>query len=349
MRKSFIKTAALTTMLTVCLSATAFAGDMVLAENTTGIIEENNEKSGLLIDNDAVSEMLQNDLKENPHYVENPVFTESIGAKLKKSAEYQVNAGEGDIYEPNNGPAAATQGKSGSKVNATIHADTDVDWYGFQVTQADVNDGVIYSFILTNIPIGCDYDMYLLDETFAGYADLQSGNTTEQFYLTFNTAGTYYVAVQSDLGYSDSAYTLYFGRTYKSGYRSYTDTGLTYNFGNIPLGNTTEMFTGWLSYNLTNATDIPDSAIVERFYLTDHGNGAYWIGLSKWLAAQNGDIYKQYGGILLMDMNYGNNYYVKQNWSIRGSIIHSNYFVWTPKVAIEYQYPVIPQNLRFIN
>ena len=64
----------------------------------------------------------------------------------------------GDSYEANNGPAVATKGRYNKITYASLHDANDVDWYTIEVL--DTSKPI--SVFLTNIPSGCDYDMYLL-------------------------------------------------------------------------------------------------------------------------------------------------------------------------------------------
>lgn len=42
-------------------------------------------------------------------------------------------------------------------------------------------------------------------------------------------------------------------------------------------------------------------------------------------------------------------YYVKQNWSLWGTIQYSQYFTWQPRYFIEYKFVVAPQTLFYVN
>ena len=75
------------------------------------------------------------------------------------------------------------------------------------------------------------------------------------------------------------------GDYYRVGQYGYVDTGLDISFGNIPVGNTTPVYRGWYTYDLSNEASIPNDAIVTKIYLTGNGNGAYWLGFYKMMAA----------------------------------------------------------------
>lgn len=277
---------------------------------------------------------------------------------LKQGTASKLTADSvGDAFENNNGPTLATTTQFNKVTRATIHEDTDADWYKFSVTQSDVNNGNAYSFILTNIPNQRDYDMYLVtynnSELGVVYYDLQDGATSEAFYLTFSTAGDYYVVIQgkagySDTNFSDTPYVLYFGDLYRSGSFPRTDTGLSIDFGYVPVGNTTPVYRGYYAYDLSNNTSIPDGAIVDNFYLTNDGNGAYWIGFMKVLLAAGQNLsFTQYGLLDLMDTSDAT-LYVKQLWGIGGYLTASTSFVWEPKIQITYTYPVVLDNLHYL-
>lgn len=122
----------------------------------------------------------------------------------------------------------------GKKVTAPIHYATDVDWYKLEI----VDTFIPYSFVLMDIPRGCDYDMVLFNSDLSGaYYEFQEGNTTEEFYINVSQPGTYYVAVQPYAGFSDSPYTLYYGPAFQVGDTNWRDPEPSFNFGYIPQGN----------------------------------------------------------------------------------------------------------------
>ena len=261
----------------------------------------------------------------------------------------------GDSYEPNNGPANATTGRYNKLTYATIQ-ENDVDWYKIDVLSSEEP----ISIFLTNIPSNCDYDLYLIqyDSTngiTAAYANTESGTTSEAMY-GYVEAGTWYVVVQANSSiennYSTSSYTLYMGDYYRNRQYGYVDTGLDISFGYIAVGNTTPVYKGWYTYDLTNNTSIPDDAMVTQIYLTDSGNGAYWLGFYKMLAAGGQGIQLE-EKIGQMDLMYSddsaNTLYVKQPWLIGGHIIASTNFIWEPQILIAYEFGATVQNLRFLS
>ena len=124
----------------------------------------------------------------------------------------------------------------------------------------------------------------------------------ENAMFTFNTAGTYYVIVFSASGCSNSNYALYFGRFILSDSYGYESTGVTINFGYIPQGNQYTTYSGYYAYDLTNNTEILDTAFVTKFRMTSDGNGANWAGFVKQIWTEDGTGYQQLGGIELFNI-----------------------------------------------
>lgn len=185
------------------------------------------------------------------------------------------------------------------------------------------------------------------------YYNLQTGNTSETLYGSVAEAGTYYVVIQPNSSvadnYSDTTYKLYAGDYYRTDQYGYVDTGLDIEFGYIPVGNTTPVYKGWYSYDLTNNPDIPDGSIVRKIYLMDNGNGGSWIGFYKMLAAggQGIQLEEKIGQITLM-YSGDNELLAKQEWLIAGHLIASTYFTWEPDILISYKFPVTISNLRYL-
>ncbi|WP_077610573.1 hypothetical protein [Clostridium sp. Marseille-P2415] len=257
--------------------------------------------------------------------------------------EAMALASSGDKYEPNNSIATATGGLMGQKITATIH-EGDVDWYKLEI----LDTSEPYSFVLMNIPSGCDYDMALFNSDLTGaYYNFQAGNTAEEFYININQTGTYYLAVQPNTGYSDYPYTLYFGPAFKNGDTGWRDPGLSFNFGYVPLGNDYDTYVPSQYYDLTNDSTIPNGSVMTTLDMTADGNGAYWIGFFKYIKEPSGYGMEQIGNLdrfVVPDMAY----YVKQNWEIFGKIRHSNYFVWEPRILIGYKFIVTPQTMVYV-
>lgn len=264
-------------------------------------------------------------------------------------------AATGDSYEANNGPNVATSGRYNKVTYGSIHDASDVDWYTIEV----LDDTKPISVFLTNIPNGCDYDMYLLQyDPQVGittmYYNIKSGNESEELAGTVEEIGTYYVVIQAsssipDNNFSSSNYALYMGDYYMVGQHGYVDTGLDISFGNIAVGNTTPVYKQWYTYDLRNDASIPDDAIVTKIYLTGNGNGAYWLGFYKMLAAgdQGIQLEQKLGQVDLM-YSGDNRLIAKQRWLIGGNILASKGFVWEPKILIAYKYEASISNLRFL-
>ena len=260
--------------------------------------------------------------------------------------------GTGDSYEANNGPAVATTGRYNQVTYASIHDANDVDWYKIEILDADNP----ISVLLTNIPSGCDYDMFLVqyndtDGITKMYHNVQAGTSAENLGGFVDEAGTYYVVIQPDTSvennFSTSSYKLYVGDYYRVGQYGWVDTGLDIQFGYRPVGTTTTYYSSWYSYDLTNNTSIPTGAIVNKIYLDDAGNDAYTGGFYKQIGDAQGAIATKLGGIDLM-YSSDNEYYAKQEWFIRGYLQVSLSYEWEPRILIAYKYPVTIENARFL-
>lgn len=185
------------------------------------------------------------------------------------------------------------------------------------------------------------------------YYDTKTGTTPETIYGTLGEEGIYYVAVQGNQtlqnNFSSSTYTLYIGDYYKTDYFGYVDTGLNISFGDIPVGNEVPVYRGWYTYDLSNDKNIPDDAYVTDIYLTGGGNGAYWIGFYKMMAAadQGLQLEDKLGQVNLMYKGE-NRLRVKQKWLIGGHILASSNFVWEPQILMGYRYAAVPANIKFL-
>lgn len=259
----------------------------------------------------------------------------------------------GDEFENNNGPSLATKNMLYSTLYATIDNPNDSDWY--EVVIGDTSHP--YSFILTDIPSGCDYDMYLVtyDDTNGlemQYYDLKNDNESEAFYLNFYNTGTYYIVVQPKLGYSDTNYSdeqykLYMGNFYKKGTYGYVSTGISAKFGYVADSNTTYKYSNIYSYNLTNNTNIPNGATVTEIRLTSSGNSAHWLNFYKIISSSSGGISETKLGTIDVMYSETSNVQVKQVWNIQGKLLASNNFIWQPLIQFSYRYPIVLENEQY--
>ena len=319
----------------------------VLAEDAVEYIDD--VTMSPMLDEDVTDEFISK-FEESEHVIDDDDFiaADDLLAKFGKNVNdiskndepvFKLFSSNGDKLEPNNSKEDASVGCINHKIKATIHDLDDMDWYKIDVSTIDKN----YSLVLTDIPSGCNYDMVLLSEDLSsGYASDNEGTVPEEIYITANKQTTYYVVVGSSGGYSDKPYTLYLGKTIVYGDTGWRDTGLTFNFGNsactLPMQ----------YYNLSSDNTIPNDNAIYRFQLSDSGNGAYWRGLYKYIRAENGDEYWQYGKIDTFDLPTDKVYNSKQRWGIYGSIEQSSYFVWRPKIYIMYMFFAKPETMRFI-
>lgn len=99
----------------------------------------------------------------------------------------------------------------------------------------------------------------------------------------------------------------------------------------------------WYKIEVLNAAN-PISLI-----LTDTGNGAYWIGFYKMLAAggQGIQLEEKIGQIELM-YSGDDELLVKQEWLIGGHILASTNFVWEPNILFIYKFPATIQNINYL-
>lgn len=296
----------------------------------------------------ASSDFRESNNDSNIPEIISPVFTSveneerlfPLDSSLSTDEEVELQNRSGDQYESNDSIATATNGLQGQVVNATIHSATDVDFYKFEVLN---NDPI--SILLYNIPYGCDYDLYLFNSDQSGwYTDFQDGTTAETFYIYLDDPGTYYVAVDSYSGYSDSPYSLYFGKSYVDKGTEWMDPNMSFPFGNVPYGTTKTLAAQ--NFNLTNNNSIPDGAVVTSFHLTSHGTGGTYGGFTKYVKPGNGATVSALGGIEVITLPP--NTLVKQNWQIWGSVQYSNYFTWEPQILIQYQFFVTPITAHFV-
>ena len=176
------------------------------------------------------------------------------------------------------------------------------------------------------------------------YTDFQNGTTAETFYISLDEPGTYYVAVDSNSGYSSSPYSLYFGPSYVTRNTGWINPGMSFAFGNVPHGTTKTLPAQ--NFNLTNATSIPNNATVSQFYLSSDGTGGTYGGFYKYLKPASGSTVSVLGGIQVIPLP--TNTPVKQNWQIWGSVQYSNYFTWQPQILIAYEFFVTPATTIYL-
>lgn len=302
----------------------------------------------VLYENGDVKQILFEDLQSQFPIVDESDFVDfglsfPFGAYSLNSIDTMANTNTGDQYETNNMYSTATNGLMGKRISATLH-DGDVDWYKMEVF--DTSEP--YAFILMDIPSNCNYDMIVVNsEITEGYVDFKDGNTSEVFYINFNTEGTYYICIQSSSGYSSTPYTLYFGQAIRNGGTGWRSSGLTFNFGYKPQGGTDYKQCEPKNYNLANDNTIPDGAVLTDLRLDNNGNGGTWGGFYKYIKDASGNYMQQYGNLDAFAVPQ-NSYYVKQNWEIWGKVLYSYSFTWQPNILVGYKYVVAPQTMRFV-
>lgn len=319
----FVVAVIFTTMIAICVLATSFDSNAMTSKND-------------VVDNPiCVKHLTEKDFKSV-----NASGREIISRLGLAPNIMRRTTAVGDQYEPNDGIVGATQGVQGQVIQATIHSATDMDFYQFEV-----NANEELSILLYNIPSGCDYDLYLFNSNqSAWYTDFQDGSLSEEFYISLNESGTYYVAVDSNSGYSESPYSLYFGFSYVYGDTGWIEPGYSFAFGSVPRGTLKTLSAKTI--NLTNQMSIPDGATVDAFYLSNEGNGDDYAGFTKYLEPASGHTVQQYGALQVMPVPA--NTLVKQNWRIWGSVSYSDYFTWEPRYLVQYKFFVTPRTTRFL-
>lgn len=139
----------------------------------------------------------------NYYYIK--VYTYNGTSSTDSYRLYTSWAADGDSYEPNETVSAAKSLSVGSYYYPTLHATTDTDYFKYYLSS-----GTSYTFTMTSIPSGNDYDIKLVnssDSTLGGsYA---GGNGDESFTYTPSSSGYYYIKVYSYSGFSATdSYTL---------------------------------------------------------------------------------------------------------------------------------------------
>ncbi len=266
---------------------------------------------------------------------------------LEEGLEAEADTYTPDKFESNDTLETAIAGKAQHLIQANLHSEEDMDCYKFEVTSDDVSNKVEYTFILSDIPLDCNYDMLIVNGDLEGYVCNSEGNTMEGVKMRFNTAGTYYVVVFSSNGCSESNYSLYYGRSEVLSYYGFAYTNLEIKFGYVPQGTRNPVYMGPYSLDLEDKTEIPENAKVKEFFITAEGTGGNYGGFYKQLYAPDGTKFEQMGGIEKINIPSGK-YLVRQNWNIGGSVLFSNYFTWEPRIQVVYTYEVTPATMYYV-
>jgi len=118
---------------------------------------------------------------------------------------------------------------------------------------------------------------------------------------------------------------------------------MKFNFGYNNYGSSAPWLSPYQEIDLSNASFIPNQALISKLYISNDGNGAYWAGFYKLV---NG--VQQMGGLQAPFPLQENKYSVKELYQIQGKITRSDGFVWEPKMKIDYVYPLTLDNLSFL-
>jgi len=337
-------------------------GVIVFSSNAFAMGQD--DQSNLVLKNDSLKTTMEDSIKKQVDVLNMDDFNTDVPIKLEdglnsflgksskmKTLEAANNSNTPDKYEPNDNSGVATSGIKNQVIQANIHSAMDEDWYKMDVTQSDLDEnGGVIAAILTNIPNNCDYDLYILKIMPNGQlGQLKSeltGNATESIYFKPDP-GTYYAIVDAKNGiennFSQQNYSLYFGGAFKNGTTEYMNLGMKFDFGYKNYGSSGPWLSQYQEINLSNASFIPNQALISKLYISDDGNGAYWIGFYKLI---NG--VQQMGGMQGPLSLPENQYYVKQLYQVQGKITRSDGFVWEPKMKVDYLYPLTLDNLSFL-
>lgn len=128
-----------------------------------------------------------------------PLLCVALIAALLAGSHLPVLAQGGICDEPNNTSAQARGPLTcGQTVNCLLETAYDVDYF-----YVDLIAPVLLTLELTDIPAGCDWDLYLYGPELQLLASsVQSGNMWELIIHDVTTSGRYYVAVESYEGFS---------------------------------------------------------------------------------------------------------------------------------------------------
>ncbi len=105
--------------------------------------------------------------------------------------------------EPNNTFANANGISPGNSINGKISSTSDVDYYKLTIMYSGNR-----SITLSNIPSGCDYELYLYDYNGNIISSSTASGSIDENISTSLNPGAYYIGIKSYSGYSSSDYTL---------------------------------------------------------------------------------------------------------------------------------------------
>lgn len=210
-------------------------------------------------------------------------------------------------------------------ISANIHDEEDLDIYTINLVA-----GEEYFFHLKNLVK--DYDLAVVTPDISGaYTDVRTGSEEEFFYIKPEQSGKFYVVVfGKGQPYTSLNYFLYAGKSVMTKTLN-EDAGLSIKFNGAGLSN-------YYVYDLTNK--IRPNSWVKRFEIDYSGSG-YWIGFTKYLKSESGSVYTNKGFHLMDIPEYSER--ADQKWQIAGRVHQGNsYFLWQPRVSIEYSYIMKP-------
>lgn len=252
-----------------------------------------------------------------------------------KSMRISATVVVGDAYEDNNSVATAFSYENTTKmsgdnfvdgyISASIHDANDIDIYSIYLKQ-----GEEYFFNLKNLTT--DYDLAVITpDQSSGYADFKTGTTAENFYIQPDTTGRYYVVVYGNGVPSFMNYFLYAGPSV-----------ITKTLSE-PLGFETTFRSAGTSgtYTYDTRNKIRANSWLSSVSIDSNGVG-YWVGLTKYLEAEDGSIYINQPP--LDNLMYGEyTQRADQVWKIYGTCSQgTSHFIWRPNIKMTYSYLMTP-------
>lgn len=244
----------------------------------------------------------------------------------------------GDAYESNDSldtayPYSSCTKMSGNDfvenyVSASIHDANDNDFYSINLTA-----GTEYFFHLKNLTV--DNDLFLVAPNRQdAWGITQTGTTEEFFYFEAPTTGKYYVFIRGNgnptVGLN---YFFYAGPSVITESKQ-LDTNLEIKFS----GAGTSAYYKFDTNGLVKA-----NSWLKQVSIDSSGSG-YWVGFTKRLRSENGNVYSNQVGSGIDYIHYDE--YTEradQVWEISGSCTQgTTYFTWRPRVNVVYSYIMQP-------
>ena len=267
---------------------------------------------------------------------------------IKKGLQSEANSKDGtnsvsaealaDPYEPNDDSGSAAPISYNQYTYANIGTASDQDWYSINLTSSSDPDEIV-AFLLKDIPVGCDYDLYVFDPNFNYTVSENTGNANEKLYIDVATSGTWYVVVVPYSGYNDSVnYRVFVGDTWQNGTTGWMPTNLTFNFTSSNVGTVLP----YQIFDLSNDASIPNSAKVKSIQIDSTGTGNWGNQIKYIYGAQTSTWYETFVGLDYVLNIPEKTLSLKQQWPITTEIqyLYSTIASWTPNIYFTYEYVI---------